>query len=253
MKMCLMLAAILTLHTVALQAPQIFALKRFEVLRVNPDELRRLPQSIRSIFSDPVPDGVLVEDLEKAAAQAGFPPRLLSGQTPKRIFVTNAVNDEAKISVATLTAALREAKIENVTVPADWEGVVIHLQQPPGILVDYGDFYIAQAAPSTLSAPAGFRVEQFLEVLFRVMGISMTEARVLRERFAANASAYLPIARRFEMDIRQVSMTSGPGLLLQNADKGGELAFMWSTEDRSYFLTGLITEDRVIAVANSLR
>jgi hypothetical protein len=48
-------------------------------------------------------------------------------------------------------------------------------------------------------------------------------------------------------------MTSGTGLLLQNADKGGELAFMWSTGDRSYFLTGLVTEDQAIAIGNSLQ
>jgi hypothetical protein len=55
------------------------------------------------------------------------------------------------------------------------------------------------------------------------------------------------------MDIREVQLTSGPGLLVQNAGKGGELAFMWSTTDRSYFLSGLITEDEAIALANSLQ
>jgi hypothetical protein len=76
------------------------------------------------------------------------------------------------------------------------------------------------------------------------MGINAPEARVLRDKFAATPSAFFPIPTRYDMDIRQVPMTSGPGLLLQNAAKGGELAFMWSIADWSYFLTGLITEDQ---------
>jgi hypothetical protein len=94
---------------------------------------------------------------------------------------------------------------------------------------------------------------QCLEVMLRVMGISTSEARALRDSFAANASTYLPIAPRFDMDIRQVALPSGPGLLLQNADKVGELAFMWSTAERSYFLTGLVAEDEAIAIAKTLQ
>jgi hypothetical protein len=248
-----LLAAMLTVTAVAAQGPQTVALKRFDVIRVNPEDLRRLPESMRSIFADPVPDGEPVGSLEEAAKRAGFTPRLLSGKTPERIFVTNAVSEEAKFSVAILTGILREAKAGNVTVPADWDGVVIRLQQPRGILIDYGDFYIAQASPSTISAPPGFPLAQSMEILFRAMGISADAARGLRDQFAANASAYLPIAPRFDMDIRQVPMAAGPGLLLQNADKGGELAFMWSVGDRSYFLTGLIGEEQAIAVAKSFQ
>jgi hypothetical protein len=54
------------------------------------------------------------------------------------------------------------------------------------------------------------------------------------------------------MDNRQVEVTGGHGLILQNAEKGGELAFMWSTAERSYFLFGLLTEAQAIADANAL-
>jgi hypothetical protein len=243
----------LWVQAIALQAPQNFVLKRFEVIRVNPDGMRRLPQSVRPIFLDPAPDGEPIHNLEDAARRLGFTPRLLSGKAPAQLFVTGPVSEEVKISVADLNAALREAKVENVTVPATWDGVVIRIDQRPGILADYGDFLFAQAASSTLSTPPGFRLEQFFEVLFRVMGINAPEARVLRDKFAAAPSAFFPIPTRYDMDIRQVPITSGPGLLLQNADKGGELIFMWSAGDRSYFLMGLINEDQAIAVGKSLQ
>jgi hypothetical protein len=249
-----MISAVLVIaHAILLQSPQILTLKRFEVIRVTSDDLRRLPNSMQAIFVDPVPDGFPVDNLEEAAKRAGFTPRMLSGKTPKQMFITNLVNSEATINVAALTAAVRDAKLQDVTVPADWDGVTLELQQRSGILIDYGDFYIAQGPPRTLTTPPGFAMAQCLEVMLRVMGISTSEARALRDSFAANASTYLPIAPRFDMDIRQVALPSGSGLLLQNADKGGELAFMWSTGDRSYFLTGLVAEDEVIAIAKTLQ
>jgi hypothetical protein len=55
------------------------------------------------------------------------------------------------------------------------------------------------------------------------------------------------------MDIHEVRLNSGPGILLQNADKVGEIAFAWSSADRSYFITGQLTEAQVIEIANSLQ
>jgi hypothetical protein len=245
--------AIISILAIVLAAQQTLPLKRYEVIRVNSDGLRRLPDSVRTIFVDPVPDGTVVDSVEEATKRVGFTPRLISGKKPERLFITEPVRQEAKVNVAALTTALREAQVQNVNVPESWDGVFIRLEQRPGVLVDYGDFVLAQAAPSTILAPADFPVSQFFEVLFRAMGINATEARSLREKFAANPAAFFPIATRYDMDIRQVPMTSGTGLLLQNADKGGELAFMWSSGDRSYFLTGLVTEDQAIAIGKSIQ
>src|SRR5262245_15947117 len=105
-KMSLMLAGILWVQAIALQTPQNFVLKRFEVIRVNPDGMRRLPESVRSIFIDPVPDGEPIQNLQDAASRVGFTPRLLSGKAPTHLFVTEPVSEQVKISVADLNAAL---------------------------------------------------------------------------------------------------------------------------------------------------
>jgi len=252
-KNMLISAVLVIAHAILFQAPQILTLTRFKVIRVTSDDIRRLPNSMPAIFADPVPDGFPVDNLEEAAKRAGFTPQMLKGKTPKRLFITNMVSTEVTINVAALTAAVRDAKLQDITVPAAWDGVTLELQQRPGVLIDYGDFYIAQGPPRILTTPAGFAIAQCLEVMFRLMGIGTSEARALRDSFAANASTYLPIAPRFDMDIREVALPSGSGLLLQNANKGGELAFMWSTGDRSYFLTGLVTEDEVIAIAKTLQ
>ena len=49
------------LLALVLQSPQSIALKRVEVLRVNPGDIERVPGSLRTIFVDPVPDAEAVE------------------------------------------------------------------------------------------------------------------------------------------------------------------------------------------------
>jgi hypothetical protein len=235
------------------QLQQTFLLKRFEVVRVDAEGMRRLPPSVRSVFTSPVPDGELAKSLEDAVKRAGFMPRLLKSPAVSQYVVIDAINIDIKINVSELTAALRENKVEDISPPQQWNGVVIGLHQDQGILTDYGDFSIAQAPPLTLKTPPGFPLDQFFEILFRIARINATQARTLRQNFAANPAAFFPIAMRYEMDNRQVRLNSGSGLLLQNAEKGGELALMWSDGDRSYFLSGLLSEAQAIATGNALQ
>src|ERR1044071_9247039 len=120
------LQAILTIALLA-QQPAVLELKRFEVIRVNPDELRRLPAEMRAIFGDPLADGQLVDSIDEATKRAGFTPRLLEGKTVERVFVSKSVNEEVKVSAAALTTALSDAKVADVSVPSNWDGVVIRL------------------------------------------------------------------------------------------------------------------------------
>jgi len=249
----LVLLVIPRFHPVAAQErQQMLPLKRFEVVRVDADAIRRLPPSVRPIFSDPAPDGQLVKSLEEAAKIAGFTPRLLKSPAVDEIVVVNPSNVEIKIGVGELTTALQSAKAGDVSVPAAWNGVSIALRQNRGILTGYGAYFIVQAPTLTINAPAGFAVDQLIEVVFRIAGINAADARKFRQDFVASPSAYFPIPARYDMDNRHITLAAGSGLLLQNAEKGGEIALMWSDGDRSYFLSGLLSEAQAIAAANEL-
>jgi len=98
------------------------------------------------------------------------------------------------------------------------------------------------------------RLEEYARYpLFRVVGIDAPDARTLRQKFAANPAVLFPIPIRYEMDIHEVRLNSGSGLLLQNGSKIGDLALVWSTADHIYFLTGGLTEAQVIELANSIQ
>jgi hypothetical protein len=236
----------------ALQNPQAVQLTRFEVLRVDPAGINRLPPPLRAIFVDPVPDAEAVSSLNEAEKQAGFSARLPKYAHAAEFGVTDSTSVDATIAVADLTDALQTAKAADVRVPQNWEAVKITVAQGRGILADYGDFLMVQSPPLTLNAPSGFALDQLAEVLFRIVGITATDARALRGKFAANPAVFFPIPTRFEMDIHEVRLKSGSGMLLQNASKVGDVALVWSTGNRSYFVTGTLTEAQVIAIADSI-
>ena len=237
----------------AVQSQQAIKLKRFEIVRVDPAGMNRLPPSLRAIFADPVPDAEPVASLNEAATRVGFTPRLPKSATPIQLAVTDPVRADARLELEVLKQALRDGTVTNVTVPQDWEAVTIAIERGPGILADYGDFLIVQAPPLTLNTPSAFPLDQFVEVLFRVVGIDAPDARTLRQKFAANPAVFFPIPIRYEMDTHEVRLNSGSGLLLQNGSKIGDLALVWSTADHIYFLTGGLTETRLIELADSIQ
>src|SRR5262249_55245847 len=150
-------------------------------------------------------------------------------------------------SATELNNALKDANAGDLSVPQEWDNARITIQQGMGILADYGDFLITQVPPLTFSiTPPTFPLDRFMEVVLRIAGVNAAEAAAVRQKFAASPAALFPIPVRYNMDVHEVRLNSGSGVLLQNEDKVGQLALAWGTADRTYFLTGFLTESRVI-------
>lgn len=230
-----------------------YSLKRFEVIRVDTNDIDRVPSSLRQIFADPVPDAEVVGSLNDATTRVGFTAKLPKSDKTPQFGVISPTSEQLKINVGELRAALNEAKVSGVAVPDAWDGLTMNLQQRAGVFADFGDFFIAQAPARTLSAETGFPVDQFLEVLFRVLGMDMMQAHELGQAFPAAPAGFFPIPRRFEMDIHTVKLRAGSGLLLQNASRQGEIALAWSDSERTYFLSGFLTESQAAGVADSIQ
>jgi hypothetical protein len=229
------------------------SLKRFEVLRVDQADLARVPNDLRQIFADPVPDAEPVNSLSDATMRVGFTARLPKSDKTPRFAVVAPVGEQMKINVVELRQALSDAKAGDVTVPESWDGVIIDLHQPPGIFADFGNFFMVQAPQLTLSVRAGFPLDQFTEVFCRLLGMDAAQSRTMRQTFATTPMAFFPIPRRYDMDVHQVKLRTGSGTLFQNASKQGELALAWSDADRTYFLSGQLTEAEAVAAADSVQ
>jgi hypothetical protein len=229
------------------------ALKRFEVIRVSAADIQRVPNDLRLIFADPVPDAEVVNSLNDATMRAGFTARLPKSDKPPQFGVVAPVSEQIKIDVAGLRSALHDANADDVVVPDSWDGVTIDIKQRSGVFADFGGFFFVQAPPLTLTVRSGFPLDQFTEVLCRVLQIPAAQAREIRERYGATPINFFPISRKYDMDIHEVKLRSGAGLLMQNGSKQGELALAWSDADRTYFLSGQLTETQAIATADSIQ
>lgn len=228
-------------------------LKRFEIIRADQPDINRVPNDLRPIFADPVPDSELVSDLNEATRKAGFTARLPKSDKPPQFGVIAPIGEQLKINAGELRKALADAKATDVTVPDSWDGVTIEMQQKRGIFADFGKFFLVQAPTQTFTMRSGFALDQFVEVLCRILGMNAVQARSIRQSFMAAPMAFFPIPRKYDLDVHQVKLRAGSGTLFQNGSRQGELALAWSDADRSYFLSGQLTEAQAVATADSIQ
>ena len=106
-------------------------------------------------------------------------------------------------------------------------------------------------------------LDAFIEVLLRINGLSASEARDRRNRFASNPALLMFLPSDFQAEVREFSVASGHGLLVfnrgdQNQRCGfcpgpGETLLVWSSPGRMYNLKGPLTPEQAIAFASSVK
>lgn len=227
-------------------------LGRVDVVRV---DLSNLPLDIR-VTANGVPEAV--RDLDDAERKAGFRPYLPpEGVLPANpaLVTIGLITVEQTIDVREIETALRNVGARDVQVPPQWEGVHMRAEVGPMVSASYpGDVTILQAQPINLSVPSEFPLEQFAGVAFRSIGVSAWEARALAKAFAANPAWFLDIPADEVVNIEEVSLRSGSGLLIEDFDDNGELeqvTVLLSTKERIYIVSSKHREQS-LKVADAL-
>ena len=182
---CVVLIAVIATpsgRTLARRLVARFTAVRFDVLPVGVDDLNKsLPDSVRQVLLSPIPAETEVENLAEATRLAGFAPRLpysdgLGNSLPQpALSVVAPIHKESRIRVDELQTALNRAGVR-LTVPQHWDRALIEIDMSAGIAADYGEIYLAQRLPLKLDAPQGFPVDEFCEVLFRIIGLNASDA-----------------------------------------------------------------------------
>lgn len=227
-----------------------FTATRFDVLSASGSDFDALPMSVRPLLKYPHPAETPAASLAEATRIAGFVPHLPQLLHNPKLSTIDPMTTESRIHVADLRTALDLARVGDVIVPDDWDGSVVGMQISGGIGARYNneDVYLAQRLPVTWSTSPDLPLGEVMEVLFRIVGINAAEAADLRNRFAAGPGDFLHVAPRYHLQPREVQLQTGRALLL----KGSRLMLIWSTPDRCYFLSGSLSEGRIIAIANSV-
>lgn len=196
-------------------------LGRVDVIRV---DFSNLPLETR-VTANGVQEGV--QDVDGAERLAGFRPYL----PPEGMFLANPaltsiglLTVEQTIDVREIETALRNVGAGDVRVPPEWDGMRLRAEVGPIVSASYADdVTILQARPIVLSVPSGFPLEHFTEIAFRSIGVSGGEARALARKFVANPAWFLDIPADEVVNIQEVSLRLGPGLLIEDFDDEGRL------------------------------
>jgi hypothetical protein len=222
-------------RAVAQQLWNHFVLNRVDVVRVD--------------FSDlPLDSGISnhgmlqqARDLDDAERLAGFRPFIPVAGVPAgqpSLTVLGATDVTQTIHVASLRAALKKARVDNVTVPPEWEGVQLRYSIGPMVNLGYkDDVGILQAKPIKFSIPNGFPLQRFAEVAFRCVGLSERDAAAMAQKFTANPAWLLDVPSDEPADVEQVILRSGPGLLVQEFNDDGRppgVTILRTTSDRIF-------------------
>ena len=233
---------------------------QFDLLPVGREDLDAVPASVRGILLNPDLAETFVSSRSEAARRAEFEPRLpqsngLGRSLPSpKLFVVAPSHTKVTIHVAQLESALSRIRATDLSIPVSWDGVSLEVNISAGVVADYGRIRLGQRLPLELRAPDGFPMDRFLEVLFRIGGMSAPDATALAGRSRERPREYLLVPRGYRIVPQQVQVASGTGTLLRYlSDDGPERRTLaWHTRDRVYFLSGTLTEVEALAIANSL-
>jgi len=268
-----------------------------EVIRLNPgSRVGILQAALPLTYTIPPRPPVQVADLEAAGRPAGFIPQrpikltvrsmgalLLRDplQAPiqmwhwgrpsllnPKVTVSDPVMAQITVRVSDLNAALRTARVNDISLPQKWDGAVIGVEFSPAVLAEYDVVHVAQLLPYSLVWPNDFPVADFVEAGLRILGLTAEDARHARGSFAENPAFFALISAQTQIAIREVPLGMGPlrdpwkAMLFENTgvSKGAcgfcpgpaERMLVWSTPDRIFAVTGKLTEDDLVAIAHSI-
>lgn len=196
-------------------------LERVDVVRI---DLSRLPLHTR-VMTNGLEQ--TVQSLDEAETRAGFrpdlpPPGVLSMKPV--IKTSGPIVLVQTIHVPDIEAALNKVGASDVPVPTEWEGMQLRTEIGPMVAADYpDDVQILESRPIELSVPSGFPLEAFAEVAFRSAGLSVWEAHALAQRFVANPAWLVDIPADEVVNVQEVSLQTGSGLLIEHLDGQGNV------------------------------
>jgi hypothetical protein len=246
-------------RVVAQQLWQFLTVRKVAFLRVNP-----WPEGVASprvkLIGIPIPP-LPARDADEARWRVHYDPRLprpgvLSGAP--RLSTTFGLSAGTVVKAADLELALRKVGVMDQIVPPQWDGAQLALHTSAIVVAEWPDIVFAQSLPLTLTAPPGFDFSAFSALVLRVLGVGPDEANRFARRMGTSPPWLAPIARDFEKraTIEEIELNSGSATLLQEVGDDGavkRIIVVWSVPDRVYLLTGTLSRELAIAVANAVQ
>jgi hypothetical protein len=252
---CLLLAALPWPRALAQQVWHRMVLSRIAVVQVDSEGVSDELASVFTMDSAPY-EQEPVADVAEAERIAGFRPLLppegiLKGK-PALSIVKRSVLATKPLKTAEIERALATARVSDIDVPKEWEGLTLTAEAGPVVIADYGGVEIMQSAPFRMNTPPGFQFGRFMEMAFRVFGRPADEAKALGAKLEANPALVLHFPER--EPVRDVSLRSGHGIIVGDLNSDDLICFFWNTSDRIYIVSATnVSEHTLVTLADSIR
>ena len=258
------------LRTAASQFLDIFRVRTFMVVKFNPDSARYLQDYFEQVFGEPRLEDIKpqpVASAEEASRLVGYPV-LVPGFIPKgretlsEFTVTAARQAEADVNVVAARALLEAAGLPTDALPAQ-DTVHLSARIPPQVTMVYGEgrsaITIVQAASPEADVPQGLDLQRLGELGLRLLGQSPEQAQRLTESIDWATTLVIPVPANI-VSVREVLVRGNPGYLFEaNGEDGADpdvysdCAVIWQENGRLYAVTGMLSDDSALRIAESLQ
>ena len=247
-----------SMRATAAQLWRTITMSRVDVVRVNfddlPDEATSLsPQTLIK----PHPP-MLAQNLGEAQARVGFFPRLPEGilGSPARLSTMGTLSIGTVLRVSDVQLALSRAGVNDEVVPKEWEGAHLALNFGPSVMAEWPEISLMQSLPPELVTPRDFDFGSFARVMLRAAGMARVSAERYGRRMATAPALLFGIGAGDDVALREVELNEGPATVMESFGDDGRsvrMEMIWTVADRVYLLSGAMSQDRAVAIANAVR
>jgi hypothetical protein len=208
----------------------LFRVKRFAAVPVDPERLTRLQQGgldLKALVSeqveviDPARKPEVVDGPEAAGEAAGIvvrrPSTIPRGAELTEIAVGHPGAFRVKLDVSKMEMVAKTVGVEDAEIPAEWDGATLEVQAPPVVVLRYhrgsDDFVLLQSKSPEVSLPPGVDLARLGALGLRVAGMSPEEARLFARSIDWRSTVLVPIPVQGGT-FREVDVHGRKGLLV---------------------------------------
>ena len=246
------------MRATATQLWRTLTIGRVDVVRVDfdvlPDEASSLrPQTL--VKPDPP---MAVQSLAEAQSRVGFAPRLPQGilGSPARLSTMGKLSIGTVLRVSDVHLALSRAGINDEIVPNEWDGAHLILNFGENVIAEWPEISLMQSLPPALVTPPDFDFGSFARVMLRAAGMARVPAEQYGRRMAVAPALLFGIGVGDDVALREVELNQGLATVMESFDDNGNsvrMEMIWAVADRVYLLSGMMSQDRAVAIANAVR
>jgi len=259
----------------------LFRVKRFAAVPVDPDRLSRLRQGgvdLKALVSEqievtqPAGQPEPADSPEAAGALAGMavqrPYVLPRGAVLAEVRVDHPGAFRVRLDTSRLESLAQAMGVEDAEIPSAWDGSTIDVQTSPVVVLRYNregeDFVLVQARSPEVALPQGVDLAELGRLGLRMAGMNPEEARLFARAIDWRSTLLVPVPAQ-GASFREVEVGGQKGLMVSHyqrpkpgadgkQERGGwRSVLLWSSAGRVFALEGHGHGIEVLEMARSIR